>query len=356
MPELDLCKYGINGVYAKVQIKLGLNDAFAAECDAVEEAIRGLADKGRIRYIHISDIHAPPDHLGESGRQCMIAVAEMARRLRVDFVLITGDVIAGSGGNAQAQQATLLEIREFFADCGVPVIVCRGNHDDNSVLDSATGKPVPENVITNSWWKWYMGDVFCPTSNQQVGPAGSNGYFYVDIPAKKVRVVNINCSDLTEEERLEKGGQNWLKVSAEQLAWLSDTAFAVPEGWKIVCASHMVPVDGMAIGGKITNSAELYAVLEANADKIIAYNAGHVHISANYVDGKGLRFITANASGGRVVTMSECRAGYGFSGVSAEARAAAPTGAMVFDINIVNHDNTVSRVRWGAKDDMFKDV
>lgn len=356
MLELDLYKYGINGVYAKIQMKLGLNDAFAAECDAVEEAVRGLADKGRLRYIHISDIHAPADKLDEPRRQCMIAVAEMARRLGVDFVLGTGDMIAGSGGTATDYQKTLLEIRAFFSDCGVPVIVCRGNHDDNSVLDSATGKPVPENVITNAWWNWYMADVFCPASHQQVAPAGSNGYFYVDIPAKQVRVININCSDLTEEQRMERGGQNYMVVSQAQLDWLDSTALAVPEGWKCICASHFVPVAGLAIGGRISNATELYAVLEAHADKIIAFNAGHNHVSANYVDDKGLRFITAAASGGRVVGMNECQAGYGISGVSAAARAAAPTGAMVFDLNIVNADNTVSRVRFGAKDDMFKDT
>ena len=355
MPELNLYKDGISGVYAKVKAAFGLNADFAAECDAAEEAVRGLADKGRLRYIHISDIHAGPDHLDELRRQCMIAIPEMARRLAADFVLLTGDIIAGSGGTAKDYQKTLLEIREFFADCGCPVIVCRGNHDDNSVLDSTTGKPVPENVIPNAWWNWYMADVFCPASNQQVAPAGSNGYFYVDIPAKKVRVININCSDLTEEQRMERGGQNYMVVSQAQLDWLDNEALAVPDGWKCICASHFVPVAGLAIGGRISNATELYAVLEAHADKIIAFNAGHNHVSANYVDDKGLRFITAAASGGRVVTMNECQAGYGISGVSAAARAAAPTGAMLFDINIVNADNTVSRVRFGPEDDLFKD-
>lgn len=348
-------KYGLSTPYATIEGGIALSEAFAAECDAVEQEVRKLADKGWLRYLHLSDLHAPATMLDEPRRQCMIAVAEMARRLALDFVLLTGDILAGAGGNAQAQQKTLLEIREIFAECGVPVIVCRGNHDDNSVLDSATGKPKPENVIPNEWWNWYMGDGFCLASNLQVAPAGANGYYYVDIPAKKVRVININCSDLTEQERLERGGQNYMVVSQAQLDWLGNEALAVPDGWKCICASHFVPVDGMAIGGKITNSAELYAVLEAHADRIIAYNAGHNHVSANYVDDKGLRFITAATSGGRVVTMSECQAGYGISGVSAEVRAAAPTGAMVFDICIVAQDGTVSRVRWGAEDDLFKD-
>lgn len=353
---LRLYKYGMSAPYAEMQTRPVLDDVFTAECDAVVQEVQGLADKGWLRYLHLSDLHAPATMLDEPRRQCMIAVAEMARRLALDFVLLTGDILAGAWGNAREQQKTLLEIRELFAECGVPVIVCRGNHDDNSVLDSSTGKPKPENVISNAWWNWYMGDIFCLTSNQQVAPAGANGWFYVDIPAKKVRVVNINCSDLTEQERLERGGQNYMVVSQTQLDWLSSEALAVPEGWKCICASHFVPVAGLAIGGRITNATELYAVLETYADKIIAYNAGHNHVSANYVDGNGLRFITANASGGRVVTMSECQAGYGISGVSAEARATAPTGAMVFDICIVAQDGTVSRVRWGAKDDLFKDA
>ena len=349
-------KYGLSTPYATIEGGIVLSEAFAAECDTVEQEVQGLADKGWLRYLHLSDLHAPATMLDEPRRQCMVAIVEMVRRLALDFVLLTGDIIAGAGSDAQAQQKTLLEIRELFAECGIPVIICRGNHDDNSVLDSTTGKPKPENIITNSWWNWFMGDVFCPASHQQVSPVGSNGYFYIDNPHKKVRIINIHCSDLTEQERLERGGQNFMVVSQTQRDWLSSEALAVPEGWSCFCASHFVPVAGLAIGGRITNATELYAVLEAHADKIIAFNAGHNHVSANYVDGNGLRFITANASGGRVVTMSECQAGYGISGVSAEARAAAPTGAMVFDICIVAQDGTVSRVRWGAEDDLFKDA
>ena len=58
MPELNLYKDGISGVYAKVKVAFGLNADFAAACDAVEATVRGLADKGWLRYIHISDIHA----------------------------------------------------------------------------------------------------------------------------------------------------------------------------------------------------------------------------------------------------------------------------------------------------------
>jgi hypothetical protein len=346
---IDFYKYGLSTPFASVAGEPVLNDTFSAECDEVVEAVKDLGDRGKLRYIHLTDIHIGAT-LDENRRQCLVAVATMVKLLALDFVLITGDVIAGGNGDSGMQKKVLSEVQKIFASCDVPVIISRGNHDDNSHNLS------PDNVLSNDWWNWYMATVFCKASNRFVAPVGENGYYYVDLPEKKIRIVNINCSDLTEQERLETGGQNWLKVSQEQLAWMTNTAFVVDEGWKIICASHMVPVPAMATGKYIENSTDVYNVLTPIADKLIAYHAGHTHVSCNYVDGNGLRFIMANTCGGSVVSAADRRAGYGFSSVSKEARETYPTGAMLFDICIVNQDDTVSRVRWGAKDDVFRDV
>lgn len=351
----NLYKYGMSTPYLSVEGEPALNAVFSAECDAVVQAVQDLPDRGKLRYIHLTDIHIGA-YLDENRYQCLIAVAKMVKMLALDFVLITGDVIAGATRSAEIQKSVLLEVKKIFSSCDVPVIISRGNHDDNSLIAAGNDAPTPENVVSNQWWNWNMGTVFCKASNRFVAPVGENGYYYVDLPEKKIRVVNINCSDLTEQERLETGGQNWLKVSQEQLTWLTNTAFAVEDGWKIICASHMVPVPAMATGKYIENSAEVYEVLKPIADKLIAYHAGHNHVSCNHVDENGIRFVMANTCGGSVVKATGRNPGYGFSSVSKEARETYPTGAMLFDICIVNQDDTVSRVRWGAKDDVFRDV
>lgn len=342
-------KPGETAPWAVIPGNPSLNNAFFAECEETISRIAALSDPGKIRYLHISDIHIGAN-IGGSLVQCLSALVHMAENIGADFILGTGDIITGATGDAEVQKAALLNFREFFKDCPIPVIISRGNHDDNSIAGLSE-----ENIVGNNWWNFFMGTGLNAAARNIITPAGGNGYFYMDIPTKKLRVVNINCSDLNDEERLSKGGQNWLKLSQKQLDWLSNTAFSVDEGWKIICSCHMVPVAALAVGSSITNKDALYSVLKDHAEKIIAFNAGHTHVSCNWVDENGIRFITANTCGGSVISAAERAGGYGISSVSKEAREAAPTGAMLFDICIVNEDNTVSRIRWGVEDDVFRD-
>ena len=345
---VNLYKPGTSKPWVSIESNMALNDAFAAECTETVERMAALRDPGKIRYLHMTDIHIGTA-LDDKRRMCLSALAYMAKAIAADFILMTGDIITGGSGGAKGNQHALNELREIFDDSNIPVIVSRGNHDDNSIQ----GK-TEENVVSNVWWNWYMATGINDAARDFVTPANGNGYCYVDIPNKKLRVVNINASDLTDEERLTTGGQNYQVVSQTQLAWLSDVAFNVEDGWKIICACHVTAVNGLPHNLGISNRAELYAVLESHADKIIAYNCGHGHMSANYKDPTtGIHFIMANTCGGSTINATSAPAGFGYSSVSKEAKAAAPTGAMLFDICIVNDDNSVSRVRWGAEDDVF---
>lgn len=347
---VPLYKPGTSTPWATLDTNIPLNDAFAAECAETIERMAALDDPGKIRYLHLTDIHIGA-RLDDNRRMCLSALAYMAKEIAADFILLTGDIITGATGDAEVQQSALNELREIFADCNVPVIVSRGNHDDNSIAGLSA-----ENIVTNTWWNWYMATGINGSARDFVTPANGNGYFYVDIPKKKLRVVNINSSDLTDEERLTTGGQNYQVVSAAQLDWLSSVAFNVEAGWKIICACHVTAVDGMPHNFGISNDTELYAVLQNHADKIIAYNCGHGHMTANYKDPTtGIYFLMGNTCGGSTINATSAPAGYGYSSVSKEAKDAAPTGAMLFDICIVNEDETISRVRWGAEDDVFRD-
>ena len=345
----DLYKYGLNTPYLTIDKNITLNEAFSNECSAVVEEIQNLSDVGKIRYLHVTDIHIGAS-LDVNREMLLTSMVDVAKEISADFILITGDVITGATGNADVQKSALLKLKNIFANCNIPVIISRGNHDDNSIQGLSE-----ENIVFNPWWNWNMNHSINENANNFVFPTNSNGYFYVDIPSKKLRVVNINSSDLTDEERLSTGGQNYQIVSQEQLTWLSDTAFNVKDGWKIICACHVTPVTGMTHNLGIENKEELYAVLTTHKDKIIAFNCGHGHMSTNYLDETtGIYFIMGNTCGGSTIKATSAPTGFGYSSVSEDAKTAYPTGAMLFDVCIVKQDDTIEKVRFGAKDDLFQ--
>ena len=80
-------------------------------------------------------------------------------------------------------------------------------------------------------------------------------------------------------------------------------------------------------------------------------------MTSNYLDPKtGIYFLMACNCCKGAMDPQRAPAGFGYSAASEEAKAAAPTGNMLFDICIVNEDESISRVRWGAEDDVFRDV
>jgi 3',5'-cyclic AMP phosphodiesterase CpdA len=238
-------------------------------------------------------------------------------------------------------------MKDIFYDCDIPVIITRGNHDDNSSGDRSEDK-----IISNTWWNNNMCYSFNKASSKFTFTQNSNGYYYYNIIDKKIRVVNINSEDLTDDERITIGGQNYAVISQNQLDWLNEDALIVEDDWKIIIVSH-ISCDTGRPNMSISNSDLLMEVIKNNKDNIILYIYGHTHISVNYMNKDlGIQFISTNTSGGSHVTYTEPGHNWGY--VSSSLISSCDTGAMLFDICILNYDNTISRYRWGVKDDVLE--
>lgn len=320
------------------------NEDFRTEIEDTVDEVLNLSDIGMVRFLHVTDTHIGTK-LGKNHAMCFKSMIEVANRIGADFILHTGDVLTGGNGDADAQKSALLQMTEIFSDCNIPIIVSRGNHDDNSIAGLTE-----ENIVFNSWWNNHMNKAINNQSRHFVFPENDNGYFYYDIPEKRIRVVNINSSDLTDEERLSTGGQNFAKISQAQLEWLDTEALIVNDNWKIICASH-ISCASTQPNMAISNASDLYNLLTKYKGNIIAYIYGHTHVNANYVDSStGIRFISACTCGGSVVNYLQN--GRNTSYASAEAKKTSPTGAMLFDVCILGYDDNISKVRWGVHDDV----
>lgn len=343
MPKLNLYKYGISTPFS-IKGNDGVNDTFQAAVDTAVSEIFGLDDLGVFRFIHVTDTHHSATFT-DNDKQLYAAIKEVANQISAHCIIHTGDVISGgSSANAAAWESSLTDVKNQFVDCDIPVIFSRGNHDDNSVAGLTA-----ENVITNKWWNTNLAYLVNPASRKIVYPDTGNGYFYVDFPEQKIRVVNTNNSDLTENERLTIGGQNHMVLSTAQLSWL-DGVLAVESGWKIIVCGHSNAYNYNPNAG-ITNRESLYNKISTSGTNVIAYVFGHAHVRSYYKDANGVQFIGGENVGGTRTTFTnaDCNVSY----ASAAARAACATGNMLFDVCIVKHDWDISRVRFGVQPDVI---
>ena len=151
------------------------------------------------------------------------------------------------------------------------------------------------------------------------------GYYYVDFPLQKIRVINLNTSDtrnvLDEEGILLKEycSQWHLGMREKQLNWLTKALTFEDEGWSVVFMSHdfLCPFGDFA--GRVSNGDIAWQIIQGfknktkgslksdldyynanvefdftdnKSDDVLCYVFGHIHDDIDFVqDG-----ITAIAS------------------------------------------------------------
>lgn len=122
----------------------------------------------------------------------------------------------------------------------VPVLVLKGNHDDNSYyrntnpnLDLQAAK-----ILTDKDYRKSTNARFQRSINLD------QSYFYYDLEDKNTRIICLDSSDYSFEKNkdgcLKYAGMNFWGYSQEQLKWLVDVALNEPSREYIVL-SHMAP-------------------------------------------------------------------------------------------------------------------
>lgn len=101
---------------------------------------------------------------------------------------------------------------------------------------------------------------------------GDGTYYYIDELASKVRFVVLNTNAIRDASGTIIGDT----VEAEQLAWLTDTAFKLPDSdWAVVMISHQ-PISNH-YHANISNAAAVIAAVTSAGVEIIGWFSGHIH-------------------------------------------------------------------------------
>lgn len=193
------------------------------ELKETKEKIESVTDGDTFNYAFITDTHT--DTTQSEGNYELVAnsieyMKFLGKTGAIDCIVIGGDQVTG-WFEKQRCIDTYSFLVDKLKDSPVPVIMVKGNHDNNI---NVPGEELADPDLFSISQAPFINDRYVYDTSVKNG-----FYFYVDFPDKKTRLI---CLD-SFESPLEK----------QQSKWLAEKAFTVKdEGWKYVLVMH-VPID-----------------------------------------------------------------------------------------------------------------
>lgn len=319
-----------------------LSTADKLELNVTKAAIKPSYDDNSVIISFLTDLHITCT-TGKSAEELAASAAKIRRHLAgynilseeipIDLCVYGGDYLNNS---SQTNKETALNghaaIRSLInqTNSEIPVIIGKGNHDDNTMYIDYKNGYVNSNQIYET-----LAGKDAKLSHRDTDHL-EKMYGYYDIPNKKIRVFMLNSDDVptsvSEDNKLSYGGQNNSGFSQEQLKFVADNLIFKEEGWQVLFFSHHplktfdnedTEADGYTCSGVTAshggtallklltafknrqkgtlknsiadfNISVDYDFTENKSDTIIASICGHTHVYC-HKEAEGIHFIATRA-------------------------------------------------------------
>lgn len=221
-----------------------LDDNTKSEIEKFREVNCGFDNADDFTILYATDLHYHHENELQTGAlKKLREMVEYSKIHKVDLFLLTGDITNGHSPLDEILYQ-LSEVTKTLQNAEAPIMICKGNHDANTWYAF-------ENDLDESGWlskeQWYKNVIEKNVAEVQGDSADEyGGYFYMDFPAKKIRVVVLNTSDipkiLTEDGKITPPSfaQHCLGIGEKQLRWLTKSLEFDEEGWSVLFASHNI--------------------------------------------------------------------------------------------------------------------
>ena len=248
-----------------------LNENSRAMTAQAAAAIKSYINDDSFTITVIGDTHFPPsDPINDDYRTDISAswrvkgafamATKAARILNADAILHVGDMTTGAL-NAHTGEFNIhnviLGLTEIAHGANIPFLHTLGNHDTNT---SGT------HGLLHVWQRWWYENLYSKIPH--AATVQDKGYYYLDFPQKKIRVISLNWGGDAKNEV-----QNWwynddgqhIGYSGEQLRWLGDVALNLSDkgndakNWNVVILSHCA----CPYSEKTKNMRQIQDLLEA---------------------------------------------------------------------------------------------
>lgn len=191
-----------------------------------------------------------------------------------DLLALTGDSVDGNT-TIKRQYRDLYDVTGLLKKAKTTsVVLSKGNHDGCELF--AYEKHLGEgNWLSDRDWYIHAVNplrVQYPLALDKENITG--GYYYIDFPFQKIRVINLNTSDTTRV--LDKNGllvreycNHWrLGMREKQLKWLTKALTFEEEGWSVIFMAHdfLQPFGDFA--GRVSNGNQAWEIILAFKNKL----------------------------------------------------------------------------------------
>ena len=266
---------------------------FMEEVKDTVEKIENIASKPSLMLNILTDSHS--DTFGDNFKY----IRETSDNIRAvnqhnpsEGILHLGDFVTGAKAKTQTKES-IRTVLTNLRKSNISIFPLRGNHDDNSYGDDRS----VGNLIFHDE---FYGLASRPTStNPNVHRQDNKGYYYINYPTHKIRLVMLDSVDypIIENETggLVHDGQNWWGYSEEQIDWLGNVALKVDDTWSALVFSHtptraehsltgrLIPhrsedVEGLLTAFKNGTTYLTYDFTGQGAKDLMGYIFGHTHM------------------------------------------------------------------------------
>lgn len=335
------------------------------------QTVRDNTTGESVSYLFITDLHLDNDEQAEiAAFRQLNAVIDVANNTDIDFVCVGGDLYNGRCAEENGKQTAMdiiNSVSETLEKCNKPVLILKGNHDDNSFSAQINGELLYDADYIINRQEWYSVTM---AHFSQYAQGYQNGYYYYDIPDKNTRVICLNMSD--SDDTVVDGKQNEMGMyfygyKDEQIDWLLNTAMSKENcQYMIMCHDAFSFHQGY---GEDSNRDTLREILAAAynhtaykgdtfekdfskwSGKLILHNSGHLHMSRSIIDKEtgGLPLLNTEISRyfpNRTIGEMWQEMGFFISG----DRQADTISEALFDV-VISTDRKIEIVRFGAGED-----
>ncbi len=427
----------IDAVFNAVDIRVPaekINEVYVHDPSAAivvaynDEKVSVLSDYGKVvkngslNYFFITDLH---ENVAVCNRQ-LNAINDMINTLAadgnpdndIDFVALGGDLTTGMYTTTESIKLTLQRLLKPLNNCSVPVMILRGNHDDNTYYymygDSASDTYIgtlrderSENYLEpaaaqeyldkyamdeSAWYHFVLKNYASDNNTASVKTYSrvhdsrntDSAYYYFNFSEKKTRVVFLDAIDYGKPTPKLNGATYW-GYGADQMYWLINEALTAPDGWKYVFLSHQgYEADIEKINNAYTGFVEMDNIIcafnqrkaydtglttvidgktvpvkcdfTAETNQIVSFQFGHHHGDRRFFDRyAGVANMTVGTSGQYSENKDE--SSFGMCGDQAvePTRNTNQINEALFDLVSVDSEQ-VSGIRFGAGENVYIDI
>lgn len=177
-----------------------------------------LTTYNSVKFAMITDLHDnDQDHLSETVEKQIMAIRDLHRKNGLDFVICGGDFTDGSYSSKNELLKKFTSLTKAFKEIGVPVLMMRGNHDDNSYAGKTVAK-----VVTR---QEFYARCIAPFSGKKIN--NNKNYYYQDFDDCNTRVIVLDFIDYpwvvvddVVQYYAASGDGVWRGYSDDQIIWL----------------------------------------------------------------------------------------------------------------------------------------